>query len=50
MFKSENEYDIIHKKLRPYIISSTDISYLCNSIDLLKEPHITDNLMKDTVL
>ena len=34
-FRKENEYDLIFKKIRPFIISCPDFGILCNAIDVL---------------
>lgn len=48
-FRKESEYDFINKKIRPHVIKCIDAQYLCDAIDLLKEPHINQKLMKETL-
>ena len=35
-FCRENEYEMLHQRLRPHIVGCTDIQSLCDTIDLLK--------------
>eukprot|EP00347_Sterkiella_histriomuscorum_P013080 403366099 len=49
-FRKENEYDLINKKLRPYIIYSNDVINLCDAIDLLQDPLIANKIHIDTNL
>ncbi|CDW76946.1 UNKNOWN [Stylonychia lemnae] len=48
-FRSENEYDLINKKLKPYIVYSVDVINLCDAIDYLREPYISNNVADDTI-